>query len=141
MTSFNQRTIDEFHARGGRGVGAWGDHLLLMTSRGRRSGRPITTPLVYRRRGGAFVVVASMAGAPENPQWFSNLQVDPTVEVEVASMVGDGVERRAATARVVADGRERDELYEFMTEIWPQFADYARRTTRVMPVVVLEPAG
>lgn len=135
-TAFNQRTIEEFHARRGRGVGQWGDHLLLMTARGARTDEEITTPLVYRREGDDCVVVASKGGAPDHPHWYRNLQVNPSVEVEVASP--EGTRRFRARARVVAKGPERDRLFALMTEVWPAFADYAARTTRTIPVVVLE---
>jgi deazaflavin-dependent oxidoreductase (nitroreductase family) len=135
-TAFNQRTIDEFQAKQGRGVGGWGDLLLLMTSRGARTGRDIVTPLVHRRKGDQFVVVASKGGAARDPLWFRNVQANPTVEIEVAG--GEATETFKARARVVAQGQERDELYAYMTEVWPAFADYARRTDRVIPVVVLE---
>ena len=120
-TPFNQRTIDEFRAKQGRGVGGWGDNLLLMTSRGSRSGRSITTPLVYRRDGNTYFVVASKGGAPEDPHWYRNIQMNPDVEIEVAS--GSATERFQARARVVARGKERDRIYEFMTVVWPAFRD------------------
>jgi deazaflavin-dependent oxidoreductase (nitroreductase family) len=135
-TPFNQRTIDEFDAKKGRGVGPWRDNLLLMTSRGARSGHEITTPLVYRRDGDDYVVVASKGGAPVHPNWYRNVQVNPLVDVEVAGP--EGTERFNARARVVADGPERDRLYAYMTEVWPSFSDYATRTARTIPVVVLE---
>src|SRR6266700_2203289 len=127
-TAFNQRTIDEFHAKKGRGVGGWGDHLLLMTSRGARTDQEITTPLVQRRQGNDYVVVASKGGAPDHPHWYRNVQVHPLVEVEVASP--EGTERFPARARAVAEGPERDRLYIYMTEIWPSFTEYADRTAR-----------
>jgi deazaflavin-dependent oxidoreductase (nitroreductase family) len=135
-TEFNQRTIDEFNAKKGRGVGPWRDNLLLMTSRGARSGRDITTPLVYRRHGDDYVVVASKGGAPAHPAWYGNVQANPEVEVEVAAP--EGTERFSARARPVAGGPERDRLYEYMTEVWPSFSDYAVKTDRTIPVVVLE---
>jgi deazaflavin-dependent oxidoreductase (nitroreductase family) len=135
-TEFNQSTIDEFTAKKGLGVGRWGDHLLLMTSRGARSGREITTPLVYRREGDDYVVVASKGGAPKHPNWYRNLQVNPVVEVEVAAR--GGTERFTVRARPVVDGPERDRLYEYMTEVWPSFRDYAVRTDRTIPIIVLE---
>jgi deazaflavin-dependent oxidoreductase (nitroreductase family) len=135
-TAFNQRTIDEFNAQKGRGVGPWRDHLLLMTAKGASSGREITTPLVYRRQGDDYVVVASKGGAPEHPNWYRNVQVNPVVEVEVAGP--DGTERFPARARVVPEGSERDRLYAYMTEVWPSFADYAAKTARTIPVIVLE---
>ena len=135
-TDFNQRTIDEFHAKKGRGVGLWGDNLLLMTSRGAHSGSEITTPLVQRREGDDYVVVASKGGAPMNPNWYHNVQVNPVVEVEVAGP--EGPERFPASARMAAEGRERDLLYAQMTEVWPAFADYQAKTTRTIPVVLLK---
>ena len=138
-TAFNQRTIDEFHAKQGRGIGGWGDNLLLMTSRGARSGQEFTTPLVCRRLGDDFVVVASRGGAPDHPRWYRNVQVNPLVEIEVAAP--GGTEILKARARVVPTGPERDRLDAFMTEVWPAFKTYAERTSRVIPVIVLEPAG
>ena len=135
-TAFNQRTIDEFNAKKGRGVGPWRDHLLLMTAKGASSGGEITTPLVYRRQGDEYVVVASKGGAPANPNWYRNVQVNPEVELEVAGI--DGTERFRARARVVAEGPERDRLYAYMTEVWPGFSDYAAKTARTIPVVVFE---
>lgn len=131
-----QRTVDEFHEKKGRGVGSWGDNLLLMTSRGARTGTETTMPLVCRRRGDAYVVCASLGGAPRNPQWFHNIQVNPNVMIEVPTP--GGTEHLQARARVVPNGKERDELYAWMTEVWPSFADYARRTERIIPVVILD---
>jgi deazaflavin-dependent oxidoreductase (nitroreductase family) len=135
-TSYNQTTIDEFHARKGLGIGPWGDNLLLMTARGAKSGEEITTPAVYRRRGKEYVIVASKGGAPDNPHWYRNIQVNPQVDIEMA---GDNdIERFQARARVVPEGDERDQLYEYMTEVWPAFADYAANAERTIPVVILE---
>jgi deazaflavin-dependent oxidoreductase (nitroreductase family) len=135
---FNQRTIDEFHAKRGRGIGGWGDHLLLMTSRGARTGRQITTPLVTRPLGDGFVVIASKGGAPNDPQWYRNLQANPEVTIEVPTE--SGTEHLFARARFVPPGPERDRLYEFMIEVWPSFRDYQKRTTRTIPVIILERA-
>ena len=134
-TEFNQKTIDEFHARDGRGVGSWGDNLLLMTSKAAKTARDITTPLVHRRRDDEYVVVASKGGAPDDPMWLANVVEHPVVVVEVAASTG--TETFEARARVVASGQERDQLYAHMTEVWPAFADYETRTTRPIPVVVL----
>ena len=135
-TSFNQKTIDEFHAKRGRGVGMWGDHVLLMTAKGVKSSESITTPLVYGREGNDYVVVASKGGAPNHPLWFGNIKASPEVEVEVAN--DHGTEKVKARARVVDSRQERDRLYQEMTRIWPSFAEYQKRTERVIPVVVLE---
>jgi deazaflavin-dependent oxidoreductase (nitroreductase family) len=136
VTPFNQKTIDEFNAKKGLGVGRWGDHVLLMTAKGARSGEAITTPLVYGREGDDYVVVASKGGAPKHPTWFGNIKENPEVEVEVAS--AGGTETFKARARVVDSGQERDRLYKEMTKIWPSFAEYQTKTERLIPVVVLE---
>jgi deazaflavin-dependent oxidoreductase (nitroreductase family) len=136
-TPFNQKTIAEFHDKQGRGVGMWGDHVLLMTARGAKSGEAITTPLVCGRDGDRYVVVASMGGAPKNPTWFGNIRANPEVEIEVAT--AGGTERFKARAHVVESRDERDRLFEEMSKIWPSFKDYEKRTERLIPAVVLEP--
>ena len=135
-TLFNQKTIAEFHAKNGRGGGMWGDHVLLMTAKGTKSGEAITTPLVYGREGDDYVIVASKGGAPKHPTWFANIQADPEVEVEVAN--AHGTAKFKARARVVESRHERDRLYKEMSKIWPSFVDYQTRTDRLIPVVVLE---
>jgi deazaflavin-dependent oxidoreductase (nitroreductase family) len=133
---FNEKTIAEFHAKRGRGVGMWGDNALLMTVKGAKSGHAITTPLVFGRDGDDYVVVASKGGAPHDPLWFGNLKANPEVEVEVAD--GDKVEKFQARARVADDPAEHDRLYRKMSKIWPSFVDYQKRTERVIPVVILQ---
>jgi deazaflavin-dependent oxidoreductase (nitroreductase family) len=135
-TAWNQKTIDEFHAKKGRGVGMWGDHVLLMTAKGAKSGDAITTPLVYGRDGENYVIVASKGGAPNNPMWFGNLKANPEVEIVVAN--ADGVESFKAHAKIVESRQERDRLFQAMTKIWPSYADYQKRTERIIPVVVLQ---
>jgi deazaflavin-dependent oxidoreductase (nitroreductase family) len=135
-TLFNQKTIAEFHAKKGRGVGMWGDHVLLMTAKGAKSGEAITTPLVYGREGDDYIIVASKGGAPQHPTWFGNIKANPEVEVEVAN--NHGTETFTARAHVVESRPERDRLYKEMSKIWPSFADYQTRTERLIPVVVLE---
>ena len=135
-TPFNQKTIAEFQAKNGRGVGMWGDHVLLMTAKGTRSGEAITTPLVYGRQGKDYIVVASKGGAPKHPAWFGNIKANPEVEVEVANETG--TEKFQARARVIEKREERDRLFQEMAKIWPSFLDYQTRTERLIPVVVLE---
>jgi len=106
-----------------------------MTSIGARTGREITTPLVHRRLGDDWVVVASKGGAPEHPQWLSNIRANPAVTIEVARQ--SGTEHIPVIARVVTDPTERDRLYAYMTEVWPSFAKYAANTARTIPVVIL----
>ncbi len=115
----------------------WGDHVLLMTATGAISGEAITTPLVCGRDGDCYVIVASKGGAPKHPTWFGNIKANPEVEVEVAT--SGGTERFKARARVVESREERDRLFREMTKIWPAFAEYEKRTERLIPVVLLEP--
>lgn len=135
-SAWNQKTIAEFNEKKGRGIGPWGDHVLLMTAKGAKSGDAITTPLVYGREGDDFIVVASKGGAPDNPIWFGNIQANPEVEVEVAN--GTGTETFTALAHPVESRAERDRLFEEMSKIWPSFKDYQTRTERLIPVVRLQ---
>ncbi|HEV3102601.1 MAG TPA: nitroreductase family deazaflavin-dependent oxidoreductase [Candidatus Dormibacteraeota bacterium] len=133
---WNQKMIAEFHEKQGLGVGMFGDHVVLLTAKGAKSGDEITTPLVYGRDGDDYIVVASKGGAPKNPSWFGNIKANPEVEIEVAN--AGGTEKFSARARPVDDRAERDRLYEKMTMIWPPFADYQARTERLIPVIRLE---
>ncbi len=110
-----------------------GVHALLLTTTGRRSREPRTAALIYGRDGEDHVVVASLAGAPQHPNWYHNLVADPSVQVQV------GAERFSATARSVT-GEERERLWAVMSSIWPNYDDYASRNDRLIPVVVLQRA-
>jgi deazaflavin-dependent oxidoreductase (nitroreductase family) len=129
----NQHLIDDFRAhRGEVTQGPFvGRPVLLLTTTGAKSGQPRTTPVVYTRDGEHYVVIASKGGAPTNPDWFHNLRANPAVTVEV------GPETFQARARV-AEGEERERLYAAQAALMPNFAEYQRRTTRQIPVVVLE---
>lgn len=129
----NAATIAEFRANGGK-VGGYfeGASLLLLHTKGARTGRPRTNPLVYLPDGDRYVVFATKGGAPSHPDWFHNLVADPNVEIEV------GTETIAARA-VVITGPERDELYARQVERRPGFAEYERKTTRRIPAIALEP--
>lgn len=115
---------------GARGYRWRGTRILLLTTTGRRSGEERTTPLIHRTDGDQWVVVASKGGAPEHPDWFENLSADPDVEIQVHDEV---IPVRAS----VAEGGERDRLWQLMLEDWPAYADYQDKTDREIPVVVL----
>jgi deazaflavin-dependent oxidoreductase (nitroreductase family) len=135
MSDWNTNIINEFRSKSGVGVQHFGDRLLLMTVRGAKTGQPRTIPLAYHRDGPNFVVAASKGGAPTNPDWYRNVLANPEVEVEVGS------QRFKAHARVVAEGPERDALYERHAQNMPGFRDYQVQTAgvRTIPVIVLEP--
>ena len=132
MSDWNTKIIDEFHAKGGRNVGPFGDRLLLLTTRGAKSGRAHTTPLAYTRDGDKYVIIASMGGAPRHPAWYHNLVAHPDAEVEV------GTERFKVHATPLPSGPERDRLYEAQAQLMPGFRSYQEKTTRIIPVVLLE---
>jgi deazaflavin-dependent oxidoreductase (nitroreductase family) len=110
-----------------------GTTVLILTTSGRRSGEPRSTPLIYQRSGEDYVVVASKGGADEPPAWYLNLEANPAVEVQVR---GDRFAARARTA----DAREKPALWRTMTAAWPPYDEYQEKTSREIPVVVLERA-
>ena len=134
MTLFGQEHVDTYQETGGQVGHEWkpGVYTLLLTTTGRRSGQPYTTPLIYGEDGDDYVIVASKGGAPEHPDWYRNLDAEPEVTIQVADDVTD------ATARTVT-AEERDRLWSMMSEIWPDYDEYARKTDREIPVVVLTP--
>lgn len=107
---------------------------LLLTTTGRKSGERYIFPLFYGEVGKGFVVVASKGGAPEHPGWYRNLLANPEVEVQV------GTRKLKARARTVA-GEERARLWQKALEFWPPYADYAKKTDREIPVVMLDPVA
>jgi deazaflavin-dependent oxidoreductase (nitroreductase family) len=130
---FNQSIVDEFRANLGKVGGPFeGAPMLLLTTTGAKSGQARTAPLVYLPDGDRYVVFASKAGAPTNPDWYHNLVANPAVSVEVGS------DRTDADA-VVLTGEERDQLFAKQAERMPGFKDYQDKTTRVIPVIALQP--
>jgi deazaflavin-dependent oxidoreductase (nitroreductase family) len=132
VNDFNRNVIEEFRNNGGKVTGMF-EHapLLLLTTTGAKSGREHTTPVVYTRDGDNVVVIASKGGAPTNPAWYHNLVAHPEVTVELPG------ETFTAKARV-AEGEERDRLYRAQADVMPGFDEYQAKTTRRIPVVVLE---
>jgi deazaflavin-dependent oxidoreductase (nitroreductase family) len=106
--------------------------ILLLITRGRKSGKERTTPLMFSRDGDNLVLIASVGGAPHHPGWYHNLQ-GGEAEVQVGS------ERRRVRARD-AEGEERERLWAQMVALYPNYAEYQKKTSRQIPVVVLEPS-
>ena len=133
---FNEGVVEDFRTHHGQITKGpfTGRSLLLLTTRGARSGRERTNPLAFTRDGDRIFVIASKGGAPTNPDWYWNLRANPRVTVEV------GPERVEADARV-AKGAERRRLYDLQATKMPGFKEYEKRTTREIPVVLLERAG
>lgn len=107
---------------------------LLLTTRGRHSGKPITMPLIYGEANGNYIIVASKGGARQHPGWYLNLAANPQVEVQILDR------HFQATARTAA-GPERASLWQQMREIYPPYDEYQAKTDRQIPVVVVEPLG
>ena len=135
MSDWNTAIIDEFRASGGNVGGNFaGAPLLLLHTTGARTGQERVNPMMYRKVGDHFAVFASKAGAPTNPDWFHNLMANPAVTAEI------GTQTLPFRARVAA-GAERDEIWTAQKADYPGFADYETKTTRQIPVVILEPAS
>jgi len=131
---WNTTIIEEFRANGGKVGGQFeGAPLLILHSTGAKSGAERLAPVMYQDVDGGYAIFASKAGAPTNPDWFHNLSANPSATVEV------GNETVAVRARI-AEGDERDRIWERQKELYPGFADYETKTTRTIPVVILEPA-
>jgi deazaflavin-dependent oxidoreductase (nitroreductase family) len=132
MSDWNKQVIEEFRQRGGQVGGNFeGAPMLLLHTKGARSGQERVNPMMYLEEEGRIFVFASKAGAPTNPDWYHNLVADPEVTVEI------GAETRPARATVL-EGPERDRVYQKQAERYPGFQEYQEKTSRVIPVVALE---
>ena len=131
--SFNERVIDDFRAHSGQITSGpfTGRSLLLLTTKGAKTGDERTSPLAYSRDGDRLVVIASKGGAPTNPAWYHNLRTHSDVTVEI------GPEKFSARAQVASEP-ERRRLYDQHAAKMPAFAEYEKKTARKIPVVVLE---
>jgi len=130
---FGDEHVRRYRETGGEVGHLWkrGSKILLLTTTGRTSGEPRTTPLIYEADGDRFGIVASKGGASEHPGWYRSLAKDPDVEVQVRS------ETFRARARTVS-GDERTRLWELAALQWPDYDAYQQKTDREIPVVVLE---
>ena len=136
MSNPNERNmgiIQEFRANAGKIGGPFaGKSLLLLHTIGAKSGQPRINPVACIRDGDRFVIIASKGGAPTNPDWYHNILANPLVSVET------GTESFQVRATIAVEP-ERTRLYNQMVEMMPGFAEYQRKTTRVIPVVILAP--
>jgi deazaflavin-dependent oxidoreductase (nitroreductase family) len=136
--AINTDVIEQFRTNDGKIESGMfkGARLLLLTTTGARSGQTRVNPLAFTRDGENYVVIASKGGAPSHPDWYHNVVANPAVTVEVSTR--EGARRFAARARV-AEGAERERLFAAQAAIMPGFAEYQRKTSREIPVIVLEP--
>jgi deazaflavin-dependent oxidoreductase (nitroreductase family) len=132
MNDFNAKLIEEFRANGGKVGGEFANTpLLLLTTKGAKSGKTRTNPLAYVHDKDHLIVIASKGGAPTHPDWYHNVRAHPEVTVEV------GTEKFHARAKP-AEEPERVRLFAQMVKKNPGFAEYQQKTKRKIPVVVLE---
>jgi deazaflavin-dependent oxidoreductase (nitroreductase family) len=133
---FGEEHVRRYRETGGAEGHIWreGSTVLLLTTRGRRSGEPRTTPLIYAEDDDRYVIVASKGGAPEHPGWYRNIEQDSQVELQVLDRVFPALARTAT-------GEERERLWRKANDVWPHYDAYAELTDREIPVVVLEPVG
>src|SRR5262245_1419847 len=127
--NYNQAVIEKYRANGGKIDGP--NALLLLTTTGAKSGQPRTAPVAYSSDGDHLVIIASKGGAPTNPDWYHNLLAHSVVTVEL------GTEQFQARASIV-EGEEYERLYAQHAALMPGFAEYRQKTTRHIPVIVLE---
>jgi deazaflavin-dependent oxidoreductase (nitroreductase family) len=135
MVLYGQEHVKQYEATDGAEGYDWreGTTILVLTTTGRRSGEPRKHALIFRPHGDAYLVVASKGGAEDPPDWYRNLEADPAVQVQIK---GDKFAARARTATP----DEKPEMWSEMLEVWPAYADYQEKTSRGIPVVVLERA-
>ena len=131
--AFNKDVIAQFRATGGQVPGRKYP-LILLTTTGAKSGLPRTTPLNYSIDGDRIVVIASKAASPTHPDWYHNLLANPEAVIERATEIF----RVRAT---VAEGDERERLFNAQAALMPFFADYQQQTTRQIPVIIFERIG
>jgi deazaflavin-dependent oxidoreductase (nitroreductase family) len=131
IQEYNKTIIDEFRTHAGKVGGPFaGATMLLLTTTGAKTGMLRTNPLMYFADNNRYLIIASFAGAPNNPPWYYNLIAAPTVGVEM------GTERFSARAEVLQEP-ERSTQYARIASAYPIFAEYQLKTTRRIPVVAL----
>ena len=130
---FGQEHVERYRETDGEEGYNWqnGTTILLLTTKGRRSGEERTTPLIFNEHDGDYLVVASKGGADEPPAWYLNLKDEPVVNVQIKG------ERFEARARDASD-EEKPEMWAKMAASWPDYDEYQKQTERPIPVVVLE---
>lgn len=132
-TGWVAQNIEQYLKTDGKeGSALKGAPLLLLTTQGRKSEKWHRTALIFGESDGSYIVVASKGGAPKHPSWYHNLSANPQVRVQVYDRTFDARARTATT-------EEKPALWSIMAKIWPDYLEYAKKTTREIPVVILDP--
>lgn len=108
------------------------DPIVVITSRGARSGKVRKNPVMRVEKDGRYVAVASLGGAPQHPEWYYNLVAHPVVDLQ------DGPVKKSYRARVL-EGEEREQWWQYAVDTWPTYGEYQKKTERLIPVFLLEP--
>lgn len=133
LTLLGDDHVRAYRESGGEVGYLWnGVPTLLLTATGRRTGRKLTSPLIFGRDGDDYLIVASMGGAPRHPSWYLNLQANPEAEIQVKDQTLAVIARTASAS-------EKPRLWKLVTDVWPNYDVYQSRTERDIPVVVLSP--
>lgn len=133
LGDWNARTIEEFRKNHGKVGGRFeGAPLLIIHSTGAKSGKSQVNPVMYLKDGDRYLVFCSKGGAPTNPDWYHNLKAHPDVQIEVGD---ETIDVHAEEIK----GPERDRLYAKQASLYPSFAEYQRKTERIIPVMALMP--
>jgi deazaflavin-dependent oxidoreductase (nitroreductase family) len=132
MADWNTNIIEEFRANEGRVASFAHQPLLLLHHRGAKSGTERINPLAYQKLDNGWAVFASKGGAPTNPDWYHNVLANPKVRAEIGTETLDLVAREAT-------GDERHRIWEDQKRLNRGFAEYEEKTSRQIPVIVLEP--
>jgi deazaflavin-dependent oxidoreductase (nitroreductase family) len=135
LTFFSRLHVLLYRVSGGRIGGRFRKTapVLLLTTTGRKSGKTRTTPLLYVEDDGHYVVIASVGGAPRHPAWYLNVCDHPAATIQIGS-------RRIAVSATTAPPQERERLWALATQMYPQYDDYQAKTSREIPVVILDAA-
>lgn len=132
--SWNVKVIEEFRANDGEVADFAGKPLVILHNTGAKSGEMRENPLMYLQEDGTTFIFASRGGEPHNPDWYYNVKAHPEVKLEFPDKTVDAVASEVT-------GAERDRVYDAHSRRFPQFAEYQQKTTRVIPVIAVEPKG
>ena len=133
-TSFVADMVEKIEQAGTTAVIDWGKGVVLLTMVGAKSGKIRKVPLMRVEHDGVYAVVASLGGAPKHPVWYHNLKANPKLQLLDGAVSGDFIAREI-------EGEERDLWWPRCVDAWPDYAEYEKKTDRVMPIFVLEPVG
>ncbi len=130
---FGKEHVERYQETDGREGYEWenGTTILLLHTKGAKSGKERVHPLIFRERDGDYLIVASKGGDEDDPQWYKNIENDADVEVQIKG------EKFSAKART-ATPAEKPAMWQFMVDVWPDYSEYQQKTSRNIPVVVLE---